>query len=70
MCVKVYLRRAEAAAAACAATSRQEQDTPANTASETATNPGAVGNRRTLGGCLCTHTHTHRKIKGQSFTDE
>lgn len=59
MCVCVYLNKAEAAEAACVATSRQEEETPATTTSETATNPGALGNRRTLGGCLYTHINTH-----------
>lgn len=48
----VYLNKAEAPWAACVATSRQEQETPATRASETETKPGPVGNRRTLGGCL------------------
>lgn len=58
--VCVYLNRPEAALVACVATNRQEEETPAITASETATNPGPLGNRRTLGGCLYTHIHTHK----------
>lgn len=57
---------------ACVATIRQEEETPATTASETATNPGALGNRRTLGGCLHTQRHTQRhpqKITVHSLTE-
>lgn len=59
-----YLKRAAAAAAACVATSRQELETPATTASDTAANPAPVEKRCTLEGCLqartraITHTHT------------
>lgn len=45
--------------AACVATSRQVEETPATTASETATNPGPLGKRRAVGGCLYTYTHTY-----------
>ena len=58
VCFCIYLNRTEAALAACVATSRQEEEMPAITDSETATNPGPLGKRRTLGGCLHTHTQT------------
>lgn len=56
--VWLYLKRAAAAVAARVATSRQELESPATTASDTAANPAPLEKRCTLEGCLQARTHT------------